>query len=572
MTQQDYVDRATNYCKGVVAGLIPACELTRLSCRRQLSDLERAAQGDPDFPYSFNRAAGNRICGWTEMFPHIKGRWAKARDPLDRLIKTEDWQCFILSTAFGWVHTGTGTRRFQVVYIEVPRKNAKTTLSAPVALFMLTADGEPGAEVVSAATKKEQASIVFNLAKLMAKKREEFRTEFAIKIQAKEMICMENESVFSPIDARGDTQDGANIHLSVNDELHAWKGRELYEVLETAMGSRDQPMMWNITTAGSNTSGICYETRSYLVNVLQGNHDDETIFGVIYSIDPGDDIYSEETHRKANPNYGVSVIPEDMRRLSRAAQHDAKKRNGFRTKRLNEWVGAAEAFFDLDKYDACYDPTIREVDFADRECVIGLDLASKRDLNAAIRLFQEPGPNGIITMLCDFWLPRERIEEVENPSYPGWAEDGWLHVTEGNVVDYTAIKDRICDLAVLHHLIELGYDPYQATHMVRLLMDENINCVEIRPTVLNFSEPMKELDKVILEGRFRHNGNPVMRWMMGNVVAHLDVKDNVYPRKETAANKIDGPVALIMAAARLVAPDETDTAPQIVILNERPSQ
>ena len=545
---RDYVDRATAYCGGVVAGDIPACAWTRAACARQLEDLERAAAEDPDFPYRFDRSAGNRICEWVEQFPHVKGRWARPRDPADRLIRLEDWQCFVLATAFGWLHLGTGLRRFQTVYIEVPRKNAKTTLSAPVALYMLTADGEPGAEVISAATKKEQANISFSIAQMMVRKREAFRTEFAVITRAHSILCLENESTFKPIDSRGATQDGANLHFSLNDEVHAWKGRELYGVLDTAMGSRDQPMMWNITTAGSDASGICYETRSYLVNILQRNHADESFFGVIYSIDEGDDIYAEATHRKANPNYGVSVLAGDMERLSRKARLNAKSRNEFRMKRLNIWVSAAQAYFDLDEWDACADPTLREMDFADRPCTLGLDLASKRDLNAAVRLFEND--DGTVTLLVDFWLPRARIEEVENPSYPGWAEDGHLRLTEGTVVDYTAIKDRICDLAELHQIEELGFDPYQATHMVRLLMDESIECVEIRPTVLNFSEPMKELDKLVGEGRLRHDGNPVMRWMMGNVVAVRDHKDNVYPRKEKDENKIDGPVAAIMAVAR----------------------
>lgn len=563
---RDYVDRATDYCRGVVAGIVPACTLTQLACRRQLEDLERAAQGDPDFPYAFDRAAGNAICGWVEEFPHVKGRWAKAKNPADRLIRVEDWQCFILSAAFGWLHEDTGLRRFQTVYIEVPRKNAKTTLSAPVALFMLGPDGEPGAECVAAATKKEQAKIAFNIAKTMVRKTEEFRTEYAVQTRVGSITCLENESSFMPIDSRGATQDGANLHFSLNDELHAWKGRELYGVLDTAMGSRDQPMMWNITTAGSDSSGICYETRSYLVNLLQGHHADETFFGVIYTIDEGDDLYAEATHRKANPNYGVSVLVADIERLANKARHNAKSRIEFKTKRLNVWVGAAQPFFDLEAWDACADPTIREIDFAGLACTAGLDLAAKRDINAGVRRFQEPGDKGLVTLLFDFWLPQARIDEVDNPSYPGWAEEGHLKVTDGNVVDYTAIKDRVGEWAALHDLTEMGFDPYQATHMVRLLMDENIVCVEVRATVLNFSEPMKELDKLIAEGRLRHDGNPVMRWMMGNVVAVRDHKDNVYPRKERQENKIDGPVAAIMAQARAAAYEEAAPVPQIIVL------
>ncbi|MCG8434990.1 MAG: terminase large subunit, partial [Gammaproteobacteria bacterium] len=388
--------------------------------------------------------------------PHVKGSWARARE----LIVVEDWQCFTVALPFGWVDRNSGYRRFRVVYIEVPRKNAKTTLSAPIALYMLTADGEQGAEIVAAATKKDQANIVFGIAKSMAKKTEAFRTEFSVMVRAHSILCLETDSTFNAIDSRGSTQDGANLHFSLHDELHAWKGRDLYAVLETAMGSRAQPLIWNITTAGSDQSGICYEQRQYLEKILKRTIFDETFFGVIYTIDEGDDIYAEKTWRKANPNYGVSVLPHDMQALAGKAKHNAKSRADFRMKRLNVWVNAATAFFDLDAWDACADPSLRAEDFADETCLVGLDLASKRDINAALRLFTR---EGIHYLFADFWLPRAAIQEGANASYPGWVEEGWIRVTEGNAVDYEAIKDRILDGYAIDHVIEqLGFDPHQA--------------------------------------------------------------------------------------------------------------
>ena len=483
------------------------------------------------------------------MFPHVKGAWAKA----GLLLQLEDWQCFVNTTAFGWVHIETGYRRFRVVYIEVPRKNAKTTLSAPVALYMLTLDGEQGAEIVAAATKKDQAKIVFNIAKSMVQKSEAFRTEFGVIARAHTILCLENDAYFAAIDSRGSTQDGANLHFDLNDELHAWKGRELYGVLETAMGSRAQPLIWNITTAGADTSGVCYEQRSYLVKVLKGVIKDETIFGVIYSIDEGDDIYAEATWRKANPNYDVSVLPQDMIAMAHKARNNPKSRSEFRTKRLNVWENAAEAFFDIDAWNACADaPPISA--FADEPCIVSLDLASTRDVNAGMRLFQRTiGGDVHYYVYCDFWLPRAAVENGANASYRGWEEEGFLNVTEGDVVDYSAIKDRVLDVYATEHVVEeVAYDPFQATHLVRLLMDENIPCVELRQTVLNLSEPMKETDRLIALGRLHHDGNPMMRWMMSNVTAVRDRKDNVFPRKERDENKIDGPVALIGAMNRAI--------------------
>ncbi len=543
-----YADRARHYAEAVVAGLVPAAKLTLFACRRHLADLDRASANDPDFPFVFDEAAANRVCAFVELFPHIKGAWAKTRTT----IRLEDWQCFVLAVPFGWLERVTGARRFRSVYIEVPRKNAKTTLSAPVALYMLTVDGEQGAEIVVAATKKDQASIAFGIAQSMARKSEAFRTEFGVLVRAHSLLCLETDSTFKAIDSKGSTQDGANLHFALNDELHAWKGRDLYAVLETAMGSRAQPMMWNITTAGADQSGVCYEQRQYVEKILKGVLKDELTFGIIYTIDEGDDIYAEATWRKANPNYGVSVLPHDMRALAHKARNNPKSRADFRMKRLNVWINAASAFFDLDAWDRCADESLRSRDFGDAECVISLDLASKRDVNAKIKGFRLPAEGdrpSRLALLCDFWLPRAAVSDGANASYRGWEEQGWLKVTEGDVVDYEAIKDDVLDDAKRHVVTNVAYDPHQAMHLVRLLQDQGLPCLEVRPTVLTFSEPMKEFDALIAKGAIVHDGSPVMRWMMGNVTAVRDRKDNVYPRKEREENKIDGPVAAVALVA-----------------------
>lgn len=555
MTTLDFAARANRYAEQVVAGEVDASKLTIMACRRQLGDLERAALVVDTFPYYWDDDEANRICRFVERFPHVKGSWAKRRE----LIKLEDWQCFVLAVSHGWLCDGSGTRRFTVVYIEVPRKNAKTTVSAPVALDKMSADGEQGAEIVAAATKKDQATIVFSIAQSMVRKCEAFRTEFGVTSQAHTITCLETESVFKAIDARGSTQDGANLHFSLNDEVHAWKGRELYDVLETAMGSRDEPMMWNITTAGRDTSGICYELRSYLEKVLKGVIKDEHIFGIIYTIDKGDDIYAESTWRKANPNYGVSVQIRDMKDLAHKARNNPKARAAFRMKRLNIWTNAAEAYYDTEEWAACEDPSLRIENFHGEPCRVGLDLASKRDINAKILLFELD--DGRLAMFPKFWLPEHAVINGACASYPGWVEDRWIQVNDGPVVDYDAIEASIigdrqvdgerggpCD-AVNFDLLELGFDPHQAYHLVQHVQDEHVNCVEVRPTVLNFSEPMKEFDRMIADREIVHDGNPVMAWMMSNVVAVMDRKDNVYPRKQRVENKIDGPVAAIMVLA-----------------------
>ena len=544
----DYAARALDYARRVTTGGIPASKLTIAACKRHLDDLERAEKGTAKFPYHFSEEEANRICGFVECFPHIKGHWANRRET----IRLEDWQCFVLGVSHGWLQREEDYRRFRTVYIEVPRKNAKTTLSAPVALDKLTADGEQGAECVIAATKLDQAKIAFNIARSMVKKSEGFRTEFSVVQRVKQIMCLETDSILQPIDARGNTQDGQNLHFALNDELHAWRGRELYEVLDTAMGSRMQAMIWNITTAGADQSGICYEQRSYLEKILKGLIRDDQFFGVIYTIDEGDDIYAERTWRKANPNYGVSVLQADMKAQAHKARNNPSSRAGFRMKRLNIWINAASQYFDTDAWKACADPEMKPEDFAGEPCVAALDLASKLDANAGIRIFQRDGK---YCLFSHFWVPEAAVDgDGANASYRGWAEDEngrrWLHVTPGNVVDYDTIEDTVKDVwAITHELQQLGYDPHQAQAMINHLMAEDIPCIEVRPTVLNFSEPMKEFDRLIRAGLIRHDGNPMMAWMMSNVVAVEDRKENVYPRKERRENKIDGPVAAIMAMA-----------------------
>jgi phage terminase large subunit-like protein len=241
------------------------------------------------------------------------------------------------------------------------------------------------------------------------------------------------------------------------------------------------------------------------------------------------------------------VLPADMKALAQKARNNPKSRADFRMKRLNVWINAASQYFDIDAWNACADPQLRSADFAHAECIGALDLASKRDVNAGIRLFQRQGR---YYLLCDFWLPQTAIEQGANASYRGWVEEGWLRVTNGDVVDYDAIKERIIDDWAIEHVITaLAYDPHQAQHLINQISADGVPCLEMRPTVLNFSEPMKEFDALIAKGAIRHEGNPVMGWMMSNVVAVRDRKDNVYPRKERDENKIDGPVAAIMALA-----------------------
>lgn len=539
-----YVERALRYARGVVAGEMPACQWTRLACERQLRDLDRAP-GD-DWPWRFDVDLAERPCLLIECLPHIKGKWSSST------IQLEDWQCFIETTVFGWVHRETGNRRFRFAYTEVPRKNAKSTLTSGNAIYMLAADGEEGAEIYSAATTGDQARIVFDVSKAMLRKDPRIAGQFGIGVGEHAIWVREASSTFKPLNAEGSTLDGLNVHFASVDELHAHKRRDVWDVLETATGSRLQPLVWAITTAGSDRSGICYEQRTYVCKVLQGVVQDDTYFGVIYSIDDGDDWTDEQVWAKANPNLGVSVSLEDLRAKCRKAMETPSAVGNFLTKHLNVWVNADSAWMDMRAWDRCADPELRLAEFEGADCWEGLDLASKVDINSHVRIFERPG-DGKICVLDTHWLPERAVEESKNSQYEGWRRRELLRVTDGEVVDMDAIEAEILDGHKRFALQAVGYDPYQATQLVGHLLEHGVPMVEIKPTVLNFSEAMKTVEAWVLQGRLVHNGSPILTWMVSNVVCHRDAKDNIYPRKERPENKIDGVVALIIAVNRYLA-------------------
>jgi phage terminase large subunit-like protein len=538
-----YHERAVRYAQQAINGDIITGKLARLACERFLRDLAR-----DDWQWRFDADRADNACVFIELLPHIKGQWARQR----LKITLEDWQVFIVCNLFGWVDRDTGLRRFITCYLEVARKNAKSTLAAGIALYMLAADAEPGAEVYSAATTGDQARIVFDVARQMVLREAEF-IRGGIDPQRHGLYMPDDARKFEPLNAEGSTLDGLNPHCTIIDELHAHKRRDVYDVLDTARGARDQSLLCSITTAGSDRAGICYEQRTYVVKVLERVFDDERYFGVVYTIDDDDDWTDPAVWPKANPNYGVSVLPDDFERSAREAMNKPSAQNNFLTKRLNVWVNADSAWMDMRAWDRCANPALRIDEFDGQDCIAAFDLASKVDIAAKIRLFKR-GKKYVA--FGSYYLPEQAIEDGRNSQYSGWARMGRLTVTDGNVVDYERIENDLKEDAGRFALVEVPYDPFQAMQFSQRMMAEGINMVEMRATVLNFSEPMKELEKLVLEGNFEHDSDPVLAWMVSNVVCHRDQKDNIYPRKEREENKIDGVVALIMALGRAMAGQE----------------
>ena len=324
----------------------------------------------------------------------------------------------------------------------------------------------------------------------------------------------------------------------------------------TGMGSREQPLMLYITTAGANTSGPCYSLQLEAQRMLDGVTPDEELFALVYGTDQDDDWTDPAMLQKANPNYGISVAAEFLLSRHRDAMTNAREQGAFQTKHLNRWVGARSAFFDLPKWIACK-RDIKLEDFAGRTVRLGLDLASTVDVNALVLLFRDEREERY-TVFGRYYLPEATVELGSNQHYQAWAREGRLVATPGEMVDMERIRDDVLELAARFDVAEIAYDPFQATMLVTQLMNAGLSCVEVRPTVLNFSAPMKRLDGLIRAGRIEHDGDPVLTWMMGNVVALADAKDNVYPRKEQRESKIDAVVALLSALARdMAAPAES---------------
>lgn len=533
---KDYCRIARAYIEGVLSGEIPACRWVKLACERQVNDLKRF---DGVAEYRFVEDEANRVCRFIELLTHTKGELAGRR------IRLEPWQVFILTTSFGWRRRSDGGRRFRRVYIEVSRGNGKSCLSSGVALYCLLADREPGAEVYSFATTRDQAKIVFGDAKVMAEHNAQLRQQFGLEVLANALHVPKTNSTFQAKSAEGSTLDGLNTHLAVVDELHAHKTRAVYDVVETSLGKRRSSLLWCITTAGFDTSGICYEVRTMSTRVLEGVTEDETQFAIIYTIDDDDDWTSLAALEKANPNWGVSVRPEMITSLLKKAQALPSAVNNFKTKHLNIWCSASAAWMDMQAWKACGSDAYSLEEFEGQPCYIGLDLGAKNDVTAKVLVF--PHEDGTYNVFGQYFLPEAAIQKATNSQYQGWSDVGYITTTSGAMTDLAVIEQSIREDLSRFDVRGIAYDPWNALGMVTSLADDGAPMIEYRNTVQNMSEPMKTLEALVQGHRLFHDNNPVLTWMAGNVVAKLDAKDNIYPRKERYEQKIDGIVALIMA-------------------------
>jgi phage terminase large subunit-like protein len=438
----------------------------------------------------------------------------------------------------------------------------------------MTADEEVGADVYSAATKREQAKIVFGDARAMMIKRADFASKLGVVVNLAALTQPKSNSKFEPLSRDYGTMDGLNIHIALIDELHAHKDRGIYDVIETGAAKRLNSLLWAITTAGVDTSGICYEQRTYVSRILNQAIEDESYFGIIYTIDEDDDWTDPKAWVKANPNWGVSVMPEVIGQLATKAMQTPSAQANFKTKHLDVWCQANNPAFDLEAWERCTDDSLVEEDFTLDPCVFGIDIATKTDIASFVRLYERDLPKYApgceshsvrgqwecktcypdesdkekhYYLFATNWLPEAAVYDGRNSQYQGWALEGHLTETPGEVLDFSLVKQEILDRAALVVLKGACYDPWQMAAVAQDLEKDGLPMIEVRATVANFSAPMKELMALVISQRLHHPGSPAMKWMFSNVVGHFDVKDNIYPRKEKPENKIDAAVATIMA-------------------------
>lgn len=553
--------RVQAYIDGVMSGEIVACKWVVLAVKRHLADLKTGGKRG----LWFDEDEARRGVMFMEALPHSKGKWA------GKLVPKQPWQCFIWWCVWGWKRAD-GKRRFRSVLVVVARKNGKSTDAAAAALKCLVCDGELGAEVYSLATKRDQAKIVWGEARKMVLKSPSLKK--IISTYRDSLVVDSTESVYKPLGRDADTLDGHNPSAAIIDEIHAHKTREIWDVIESGVGARDQPLTIGITTAGDGSPETIYsELKKYVEDILSGSIADDTWFGIIYTLDEGDSWEDERVWIKANPNLGASVNIEDLRKMCAKAKRTPGAVANFRRKRMNEDVATNNPWLATDRDSAwgkCSGGEFYDnhgltqeaiARFRGRDCWVGGDLSSLHDLTALS--FDFPGSGDTHDLICTAWCPRENAIGRQKDSrvpYVTWADMGLIYLTDGNSVDYDEIR------AVLRtardkwgwNIRQIAFDPNNAAYLVTKLVDEDgFNAQEMvithQQTCGFMNDPIAATEKAILDGRLRHGGHAVLTWCVSNVVLFQDTGDRRRFNKRHSREKIDLAVSMAMAIGRATA-------------------
>lgn len=522
------MNAAERYIEDVMSGKQVAGRLTKLAVERHLKDLKRD-------DLVFDREAGEKVINFFPLLKHYKGKQFN-----EKPFVLSDWQAFIYYMLFGWKRLD-GRRRFTVSYTEVAKKNGKTMMCAGGGLYMLRFDGEPGSEVYSAATNKDQASEVFNMAKSMVEKNGKLHKYLVPQQRA--IFDNNTQSSFKPLSSDYDSFEGKNPYCCIVDEFHAHKDSLLFDNIQAATVARDQSLIWIITTAGFNKNGPCYEYRKMCIDLLEGKIEDDGIFAIIYTMDDDDDWHDRSLWVKSNPNLNISVFEDKLVDQFQKAINVSTSEVAFKTKNLNIWTDSSAVWIPDDRWAKC-DDAYPELNGHD--CWASLDLSSTRDLTCFGLLFREDK----FYWLPFFFMPHltmlERVRR-DHVNYDKWIREGYIIETGGDVVDYDAIREKIRELALQYNIKAIQYDRWNSTQLVSQLVEDGAQMEPFGQGYASMSTPTKEIEKLVVGEQISFAGNPVMRWMNGNVELQRDAAGNIKIDKSRSIEKVDGMVALAMA-------------------------
>lgn len=483
-----------------------------------------------------------------ECLCHTKGTWA------GKPFKLLEWQEQIIRDLFGIIKPN-GYRQFNTAYIEIPKKNGKSELAAAVALLLCCGDGEQRAEIYGCAADRGQATIVFDVAADMVRMCPALNKRCKILTSQKRILFTPTNSFYQVLSAEAYSKHGFNIHGVVFDELHTQPNRKLFDVMTKGSGdARMQPLYFLITTAGTDTNSICYETHQKAVDILEGRKKDATFYPVIYGASTDEDWTDPKVWKKANPSLGETIGMDKVKAACDSARQNPGEENSFRQLRLNQWVKQAVRWMPMEKWDACAFPVDPE-ELEGRVCYGGLDLSSTSDLTSFCLVFPPEDDEEPYYILPYFWLPEETLPlrvNRDHVMYDVWERQGYIQTTEGNVVHYGFIEKFIESLGERYNIREIAFDRWGAVQMVQNLEGMGFTVVPMGQGFASMSPPTKELMKLTLEKKIAHGGHPVLRWNMDNIFIRTDPAGNIKADKAKSTEKIDGAIACIMALDRAI--------------------
>ena len=542
----------------------PWSKYVLMARKRHVQDLKKSIK-DKNYPYYYDDKAADHAVWFIENLKHFDGEWNGQNFIL------ADWQEYdIIRPLFGWKKKSNGYRRFRDGYIEVSRKNGKSPLAAAIANYMQNADKEHGAQVYVAARKEAQARIVWDYARKMLQS-SIFKDQ--VKVFKGSIYNETLGSVFIPLGRDSDTQDGFSVHLGVIDEYHAHKTSEMLDVLSSGRGARRQPLILVITTAGHENGGPCKPESNRMKKLLEGEIHNDEIFVFIATVDNENNWRDESEWIKANPNWGISVYPDNMHSAFNACEGSPSKTNEFQVKNLNIWKENISRWMTVSTYDATNHEPLNLEDLKGRRCYMGLDLGVTQDITALTMAFYLKDPEKEedlpdVAIINKYWIPQNTVRERylnDGVRYPDWVDEGWIKTTEGDATRYDIVRKDINELANLYEVAEIAIDRAHAHQLMVQLEDDGFLIVKHAQSLMGMSFPTKSLEELILNKKLHTGGDPVFRWMILNTVIITDGNGNIKPMKNKSEEKIDGVVSAAMAIGRLLIAPE----PQNFVYNDR---